>query len=197
MNSKMYTAEYQGDPNTSKSPTESKIGPSVGLSVINRVHGLSDADWDKLKELPGRNGKPTFDYKVASDGSNIIQVENKGSYVDDNRKKSSAISNHKKNIKDKKRKIASLEAQNNYPYPAALRYGTITAVDSRTNTVAKCLHHVLTTVLRTLIHRPNALKQPLQRALSYLADNATRAKPQRDKKSGRLKLGLVHVHVAA
>jgi len=66
-----------------------------------------------------------------------------------------------------------------------------------THTVAKCLHHVLPTVLRTLIHRPKALKQPLQRALRYLADNATRAKPERDKKSGRLKLGLVHIHVSA
>jgi hypothetical protein len=67
-----------------------------------------------------------------------------------------------------------------------------------THTVAKCLHHVLAAVLRTLIHRPNALKQPLQRALRrYLADNAARAKLERDKKSGRLKLGLVHIHVAA
>jgi Transposase DDE domain len=66
-----------------------------------------------------------------------------------------------------------------------------------THTVAKCLHHVLVAVLQTLVHRPRALKQPLQRALRYLGDNATRAKPERDKKSGRLRLGLVHVHVAA
>ncbi len=66
-----------------------------------------------------------------------------------------------------------------------------------THTVAKCLHHVRARVLRALNHRPHALQQPLQRALSYLADNATRAKPERDKKSGRLKLGLIHIHVAA
>ena len=66
-----------------------------------------------------------------------------------------------------------------------------------THTVAKCLHHVLPTVLGALIHCPNALKKPLQRALRYLADNATRAKPKRDILSGRLKLGLAHIHVAA
>jgi hypothetical protein len=66
-----------------------------------------------------------------------------------------------------------------------------------THTVAKCLHHVLPKVLHALIHRPNALKCPLHRALRYLAENAARAKPERDKTSGRLKLGLVHIHVTA
>jgi hypothetical protein len=66
-----------------------------------------------------------------------------------------------------------------------------------TQTVAKCLHHVLGAVLRALVHQPRALRMPLQRALRYLADNATRAKPERDKTSGRLKLGIVHVHAPA
>jgi len=33
--------------------------------------------------------------------------------------------------------------------------------------------------------------------LRYLADNARRAKPERDRISGRLKLGLQHIHAAA
>lgn len=66
-----------------------------------------------------------------------------------------------------------------------------------THTVAKCIHHVLSAVLRTLIHRPTAIKQPLERALTYLADNATRAKSKRDNQSGRLKFGLVHIHATA
>jgi hypothetical protein len=66
-----------------------------------------------------------------------------------------------------------------------------------TQTAAKCIHHVLGSVLRTLIERPRALNQPLERALRYLADNARRAKPERDRISGRLKLGLQHIHAAA
>ncbi len=66
-----------------------------------------------------------------------------------------------------------------------------------THTVAKCLHHVLGEVLHTLIHRSHALDLPIERALHYLASNAQRAKPDRDRCSGRLKLGLRHIHVAA
>ena len=66
-----------------------------------------------------------------------------------------------------------------------------------TQTAAKCIHHVLGSVLRTLIERPRALNEPLERALRYLADNARRAKPERDRISGRLKLGLQHIHAAA
>ncbi len=59
------------------------------------------------------------------------------------------------------------------------------------------LHHVLGPILHTLIHRPRSLHRPLERALRYLASNAQRAKPDRDCISGRLKLGLQHVHAAA
>ena len=66
-----------------------------------------------------------------------------------------------------------------------------------THTAAKCIHHVLAPILHTLIQRPRSLHRPLERALRYLASNAQRAKPHRDRISGRLKLGLQHVHAAA
>ncbi|MDR4496463.1 MAG: hypothetical protein MRK02_00820 [Candidatus Scalindua sp.] len=39
----------------------------------------------------------------------------------------------------KKANIAKLETENTYPYPANLRYGTITVLDSRKNSTVKCI----------------------------------------------------------
>lgn len=112
-----------------------RVGESIGLCVINRLHNLSEADWDKIPEHPGRSGISTFDYQVASDGQNIIQLETKGSCVSDNSLKDSSISNHKSNIHEKKSKI---NTKKSYPYPANLRYGTITVLDHRPKSIAKC-----------------------------------------------------------
>ena len=113
------------------------IGESIGLSLINRIHTLTEADWDKIPESHGRNAVRTFDYQIAaSDGRNIIQLEAKGSSVDDNRNKTAPIYTHKENIVSKKKDI--IEKGKKYPYPASIRYGTITAVDSRKNGAVKC-----------------------------------------------------------
>jgi len=114
-----------------KSITE-RIGESIGLSVVSRIHGLTAADW---KRIPPRTFK-AFDFSLASDGSHIIQMdgshlvqlEAKGRSVDDNTKKKS-ISSAKSSIHEKKRKIAELTEQGTYEYPADIRYGTITAMD--------------------------------------------------------------------
>ena len=37
------------------------LGESIGLSVANRIHGLSQADWMRLSTIPGRDGNPSFD----------------------------------------------------------------------------------------------------------------------------------------
>lgn len=66
-----------------------------------------------------------------------------------------------------------------------------------THTVAKCVHHLLTDVLRAIVHRPRAVNRRVHRLMYYLADNAQRARPKRDRQSGRLKLGLDHVLGAA
>ena len=66
-----------------------------------------------------------------------------------------------------------------------------------THTVAKCVHHLLSAVLRAIIHQPRAVNRCIQRLVQYLADNAQRARPKRDQKTGRLKLGLEHIHASA
>ena len=76
------------------------VGESIGLSIINRIHNLTEADWNKIPEQRGRHGIPTFDYSyIASDGEHIIQVETKGSSVVDNRSKCVNIYQHKYKIK--------------------------------------------------------------------------------------------------
>ncbi len=59
-----------------------------------------------------------------------------------------------------------------------------------TQTAAKCVHNVLGDVLHALVHEPRTVNRTLTRALNFLAANAGRAKMQRDRKTGRLKLGL-------
>jgi hypothetical protein len=66
-----------------------------------------------------------------------------------------------------------------------------------TQIVAKCIHHVLGDVLHALIHQPRQLNANVARAVEYLANNARRAHPKRDRRTGRLKLGLEHVYGSA
>ena len=86
-----------------------RIGESVGLSVISRIHKMHGADWSPIPEQRGRNADPTFDYEDASDGRHLIQLETKGSSVPNNTKLSQAIYTHKHEILEKKR---SIRAQN-------------------------------------------------------------------------------------
>ena len=73
----------------------------------------------------------------------------------------------------------------------------IARVAMSTRIVAKCIHHVLDDILYDLMHEPGRLRSSVERAIGYLAANARRAKPERDRKTGRGKLGLVHVGVPA
>lgn len=73
----------------------------------------------------------------------------------------------------------------------------ITRVAMSTRIVAKCLRHVLCEILYDLMHEPQRVQSSVERAIKYLSRNARRAHPTRDQKSGRLKLGLVHVYVGA
>ena len=66
-----------------------------------------------------------------------------------------------------------------------------------TRTVAKCIHHVLRAVIFDLMHRPQQLGASVERAIEYLAANGRRAHPKRDRKSGRLKLGMEHAYCRA
>jgi hypothetical protein len=114
------------------------VGEAIGLAVMNRIHGLTEADWRPIPEQRGRGAAPSFDFQLASDGESFVQVETKGSSVDDNRVLSDAVRAQKRKIDEKKQKLAALAKIGNDPHPASLRYGTITAVDARKDGNLRC-----------------------------------------------------------
>ena len=61
-----------------------------------------------------------------------------------------------------------------------------------TRRVAMCARHVLGDILGA-IYVGNGLLEALRRALDYLLANARRANPERDRRTGRLRTGLVLV----
>lgn len=115
------------------------VGEAIGLSVMNRIHGLTEADWAPLPEERGRNARPSFDFQIASDGRHFVQVETKGSSVADNRVLSDAVKEQKRRIDKKKAKLAELAKKGDDPNPAGLRYGTIAVVDARKDGNVRCL----------------------------------------------------------
>lgn len=67
----------------------------------------------------------------------------------------------------------------------------IHGVEISTRKVAMCAHHVLTNIFEVLAaERPRRLRRVLTAALDYLARNALRAHPKRDRRSGRLSTGF-------
>jgi hypothetical protein len=96
------------------------IGESVALSVMNRVHGVTEADW---VPIPKPSEGKFLDYELASSGTQKIQVEAKGSVVEDVALKSNSISNQKLSIEQKK-------GGTDDGLKGSLRYGAITAIPS-------------------------------------------------------------------
>jgi hypothetical protein len=107
------------------------VGESIGLSVVNRIHDLTEADWDTIPRVPGRRGQPSFDYSqmampnVGSDGELVVQLEAKGTSVPRSGEHHANVRQQKHRIAEKKSKIRELEEREEYRYPADLRYGTI------------------------------------------------------------------------
>ena len=116
-----------------------RIGVALGLCVVNKIHGLTAADWKKIDETRGRNAHPTFDFEfpLASTGANFIQAENKGSIVTDNTLQSASVQNHYSGIENKKDYVRAEEAQRQIPIHQNLYYGTIGVLDSQPNSIAK------------------------------------------------------------
>lgn len=116
-----------------------RIGISLGLCILNQIHGLTRADWTKIPEAPGRNGHPTFDFAIslASTGSNFIQAENKGSALKQNTDQGGTIAIHYKSILRKKKHLRSKESEQEISQHQNLYYGTIGVVDNQPNSVAK------------------------------------------------------------
>ena len=114
------------------------VGEGIGLCVIGKIHDLTEADWSPIKVQRGRKAAPSFDFELASDSRHLIQVENKGSSVGDNQLLDNRIKAQRRLIAAKKTKLNALGQNQTDPNPASLRYGTITAVDSRTNGNVRC-----------------------------------------------------------
>lgn len=116
-----------------------RIGVALGLCIVNKIHGLTQADWEKIPEAPSRGGHPTFDFEIpiASTGSNFIQVENKGAAVQDNSGKTGTVRNKYKDILKKKEYLREEEEKLNILIHNNLYYGTIGVLDNRTNSTAK------------------------------------------------------------
>ena len=58
-----------------------------------------------------------------------------------------------------------------------------------TRRVAMCAHHILDALVAAL-PLGVGLRAPLCRGLAYLLENARRANPDRDRRTGRLRTGL-------
>ena len=111
------------------------IGEAAALCVVSQIHALHEADWDHIPEHPGRKGFATFDFRHvvprASDGELLVQVEAKGSSVEDNTTLAPGVRVQKAKIDEKKATIRDREANGRYPYCADLRYGIISALGRR------------------------------------------------------------------
>ena len=66
-----------------------------------------------------------------------------------------------------------------------------------TQIVAKCAHHILHHLLHALMHNSSNVEARLAQVINYLAANARRAHPNRDRRKGRLKLGLQPIYGGA
>ena len=68
------------------------------------------------------------------------------------------------------------------------------AVEISTRKAAMCAHHVLTDLFRVLVSQSHGnLHGTLHTAIEYLANNATRAHPKRERRTGRLQFGIVPI----
>lgn len=113
-----------------------RVGVAISLCIANKIHNLNEADWEIIPEIAGKNGLKTLDYNIASDGNLFIQVESKGSAVENNELKPQTISNHKSSIDSKKkafRETEKLSVSTN-----TLNYGFISSLDHRANSTARC-----------------------------------------------------------
>ncbi len=115
------------------------IGEAAGLSVIARIHDVTEADWAPIATQGGPRASRSFDFQMASDGHRFVQVENKGSSVPDNRILGDAVRKQYAKIVEKKAKLQERAATGTDPNPASVRYGTITVMGSRVDGNLRCL----------------------------------------------------------
>ena len=110
------------------------LGEAVALAVVNRIHGLTEADWETIPKNTGHGA--SFDYshedKQASDGRQPIQVEAKGTTsLGQPSRARDRIRKQRIRIREKKTSIQELETEGQYPYPASVRYGCVAVLGTK------------------------------------------------------------------
>lgn len=113
-----FSAHVSLDPSEHR-PEAQDIGEALGLCLMDAIYETNEQDWRGIPEGAGK----TLDY-VAGNSNRILEVESKGSFVEDRARKSSTISNHRRDILEKK--AARRRAQNN---ASGVHIGTIAAID--------------------------------------------------------------------
>jgi hypothetical protein len=71
----------------------------------------------------------------------------------------------------------------------------LSGISISTSKVAMCIHHLLPDIVYALVHKQTQLNAAVERAIAYLSENAKRAHPDRDRRTGRSKLDLEPVFV--
>jgi hypothetical protein len=145
---------------------QEEVGEAVSLSVAGALFGLTEADWTKIPEQQGPDAHSTFDFERTimgiSSNDAVVQIEAKGTFVDDNTKGQPNVRTHASNIKAKKKNIK--DAGDGYQHPAAALYGMIVSIDPLND--AKCF--LLDPPLRPFLGEPRNLK--IASRLDYVAD---------------------------
>lgn len=104
------------------------LGVAGGLSVASIIYGFIQADWQKIPET---NKHKDFDYSIASClPGRCINIEAKGSVVENNSLKPVSVSKHKRDITDKK---ADAGFTSKYGTTRDICIGIITVADAQRN----------------------------------------------------------------
>jgi hypothetical protein len=106
-------------------------GEALGLSIVSRIHGLTEADWVPIGRIRKGPVRTVFDYENAFVEDGVVQVENKGRFVSNSSEREMPVVEAKAKIVEKKTRISEAQSQGTYPRFAARRYGTIAALDRR------------------------------------------------------------------
>ena len=105
-----------------------RVGVAVALAAMNKVFGLHRADWERIPET---SRSKTMDFQLASNGSDFIMVEAKGTVFETgNLRRDAVLERH---IKEKKE--AHLEED---PSLTSL-FGVITGIPCQPHKTAQCL----------------------------------------------------------
>lgn len=104
-----------------------EAGVGAGLAIASHLYNLTEADWERLPIL----GMKHLDFQIASTGNKFIQVEAKGTVVND-ANKSQNIYTHKADI------VAKKDEQRDKQKNTNTLLGVITAFPSTDKLKAKC-----------------------------------------------------------